>query len=154
MTPTTADPTDPGACPLCGRVRDGEAVHSSQLAAAIRDGFPVSPGHTLVIPHRHVPNLFDLDRDEQAALMEMVTVVREALDLELHPDGYNVGINVGVAAGQTVPHVHVHVIPRYEGDVPDPRGGIRWIFPQHAQYWQDDPTSGDRTGGAQRGELK
>ncbi len=84
------------------------------------------------------PSFFDLDPDERAALLEMVDVVRDALDDEFHPDGYNVGVNVGAAAGQTVPHVHVHVIPRYTGDVADPRGGIRWVLPDRAAYWEQD----------------
>ncbi|MGP1667643.1 MAG: HIT family protein, partial [Rhodanobacter sp.] len=61
-------------------------------------------------------------------------------DAELHPDGYNIGINVGAAAGQTVPHLHVHVIPRYAGDMDDPRGGVRWIFPDRAAYWMEQET--------------
>jgi len=142
MTSPTADWIDPDPCPLCERIRDGEVTHRGARAAAIRDGFPVSPGHTLVVSLRHVPSYFDLDPDERAAVMEMVDVVRVALDDEFHPDGYNVGLNVGAAAGQTVPHVHVHVIPRYTGDVPDPRGGVRWVFPDRGAYWSD-PTADD-----------
>jgi diadenosine tetraphosphate (Ap4A) HIT family hydrolase len=137
MTPPTSDAAAPETCPLCGRILDGEATHSNLRAAAIRDAFPISPGHTLVVSRRHVAGFFDLDRDEQAAVIDLVNVVRNALDDELHPDGYNVGVNVGAAAGQTVPHVHVHVIPRYTGDVPDPRGGVRWVFPDRAPYWHD-----------------
>jgi superfamily II DNA or RNA helicase/diadenosine tetraphosphate (Ap4A) HIT family hydrolase/HKD family nuclease len=117
------------------------APHSSwlvanELAFALADGFPVSPGHTLVVTRRLVPTWFDATPAEQAALLALVNDVRQLLDQTLHPkpDGYNVGFNSGAAAGQTVPHVHVHVIPRYHGDVPDPRGGVRAVIPQLANY--------------------
>lgn len=137
-TPRTTDSAAPETCPLCGRIRDGEATHSNLRAAAIRDAFPISPGHTLVVSLRHVARFFDLDRDEQADVLDLVNLVCDALDGEFHPDGYNVGVNVGAAAGQTVPHVHVHIIPRYTGDVADPRGGIRWVLPARAAYWEQD----------------
>ncbi|MGV2334350.1 MAG UNVERIFIED_CONTAM: HIT domain-containing protein [Planctomycetaceae bacterium] len=95
---------------------------ANELAFALADGFPVSPGHTLVVTRRPVPTWFDATPAEQAALLSLVNDVRQLLDhsLQPKPDGYNVGFNSGAAAGQTVPHVHVHVIPRYHGDVPDP----------------------------------
>jgi len=100
-----------------------------------RDAFPVSPGHTLVIPRRHVGSFFLLEPDERFALLALVKEARRDLDAELHPDGYNIGINDGPAAGQTVAHVHIHLIPRYLGDIADPRGGVRWLFPDRADYW-------------------
>ena len=98
---------------------------SNDLAFAIRDNFPASPGHTLVIPRRLVPDWDATTADEQQALLALVAEVKRRLREELRPDGFNIGINEGAAAGQTVFHLHVHVIPRFTGDVPDPRGGIR-----------------------------
>jgi superfamily II DNA or RNA helicase/diadenosine tetraphosphate (Ap4A) HIT family hydrolase len=109
---------------------------SNELAFAIRDGFPVSPGHTLVITKRLVATWFEATQAEQIALMSLVNDVKQLLDIELDPkpDGYNVGFNSGESAGQTVMHLHVHVIPRYSGDVQDPRGGVRHVIPQKANY--------------------
>jgi diadenosine tetraphosphate (Ap4A) HIT family hydrolase len=117
------------------RIPVADHVAANDLAFAIRDGFPVSPGHTLVVPRRLVETWFDATRSEQHALLDLVDVVKQALDATLRPDGYNVGFNAGVAAGQTVPHLHVHVIPRFRGDRPDPRGGVRWVLPERADYW-------------------
>ncbi len=102
---------------------------------AIRDAFPVSPGHTLLVPRRHVVSLFDLTVVEWVELGQLLAWVRTALQAEFRPDGFNIGVNEGVAAGQTVMHLHVHLIPRYRGDRPDPRGGVRSIFPDKARYW-------------------
>ena len=104
-------------------------------AVALLDGFPVSPGHTLVVPRRHQGSLFDLPPEEQEDIWALVGLVRERLRFEHQVDGFNVGLNDGPAAGQTVLHAHVHVIPRYEGDLPDPRGGVRWVIPEKADYW-------------------
>jgi diadenosine tetraphosphate (Ap4A) HIT family hydrolase len=114
-----------------------EAAHvaANALAFAIRDAFPVSPGHTLVVTRRLVETWFDATAEEQAAVMALVNAVKAALDESHRPDGYNVGFNAGAAAGQTVPHLHVHVIPRYRGDRADPRGGVRWVLPERADYW-------------------
>lgn len=107
----------------------------SDLVLTVRDAFPVSPGHTLVIPRRHVASVFDLDIMEKAALLGAIEEAKKGLDREFSPSGYNIGVNDGKAAGQTIPHVHIHLIPRYEGDCPDPRGGVRWVFPEKARYW-------------------
>lgn len=96
-----------------------------QLAVAFEDGFPVSPGHTLVVPRRHIEHYFEATADEKAAIWELVDRVRELLGERHRADAFNVGFNAGAAAGQTVMHAHVHVIPRYVGDVADPRGGVR-----------------------------
>jgi len=109
-------------------------VAENDLAFAIRDRFPVSPGHTLVITKRLVPDWFSATRDEQLAVLALIDVVKAALDAELGPQGYNVGFNAGAAAGQTVPHLHVHVIPRFEGDMEDPRGGVRHVIPEKGNY--------------------
>ena len=109
-------------------------VAHNALCFAIRDRFPVSLGHTLVITRRRVATWFDATADEQRALFALVDEVKAALDVEHHPDGYNVGFNAGAAAGQTVMHLHVHVIPRYRGDMPDPRGGVRHVIPEKGNY--------------------
>jgi superfamily II DNA or RNA helicase/diadenosine tetraphosphate (Ap4A) HIT family hydrolase len=112
---------------------------SNDLAFGIFDGFPVSPGHILVTTRRIVETWFDATDEEQAALMALVKESKRLLDIQLSPtpDGYNVGFNSGGAAGQTVPHVHIHVIPRYIGDMPDPRGGVRHVIPDKGNYLTD-----------------
>jgi superfamily II DNA or RNA helicase/diadenosine tetraphosphate (Ap4A) HIT family hydrolase/HKD family nuclease/SOS-response transcriptional repressor LexA len=119
----------------------GEWLCSNDLAFAIFDGFPVSPGHVLVTTRRIVETWFDASDEEQAALMAQVKEAKRLLDLRLSPkpDGYNVGFNSGGAAGQTVPHVHIHVIPRYLGDMPDPRGGVRHVIPDKGNYLSGKP---------------
>jgi diadenosine tetraphosphate (Ap4A) HIT family hydrolase len=105
-------------CPFC--ILSSERVWlANDHAVAFRDGFPISPGHTLVIPRRHYASVFEVPPEVSTA-------------------GFNVGVNDGIAAGQTVMHGHVHVIPRSDGDVADPRGGIRWVVPDKAVYWDDE----------------
>lgn len=125
-------------CPLCERVLRGTLICANDLAVAFADGYPVSPGHTLVVPRRHVANFFSLSEDEQCALWSLVPCAERILTREHGPAGYNIGVNVGTAAGQTVAHVHLHLIPRYEGDRPDPRGGVRWVLPAKADYWSEE----------------
>jgi diadenosine tetraphosphate (Ap4A) HIT family hydrolase len=106
------------------------------LAVTIADGFPVSPGHTLVIPKRHIASPFDTTEAEMAAIWQAIRNAAERLGTEHQPDGLNIGVDAGAAAaGQTVMHLHWHIIPRYTGDPSDPRGGIRRIFPALADYW-------------------
>ena len=121
-------------CPFC-KFPDSECVQASTVGRAFRDQYPLSRGHTLVIPLKHVASLFDLNNAEQADLWKLVASVREQLQREFNPDGFNVGLNDGTAAGQTVMHAHIHVVPRYIGDVADPRGGVRWIISEKADYW-------------------
>ena len=102
---------------------------------AFFDRYPVSRGHALVVPNRVVGSIFDLDARVQAEIWETVGRVRDILTEMFNPDGFNIGVNDGKAAGQTVAHTHVHVIPRYIGDVGDPRGGIRWVIPEKTRYW-------------------
>lgn len=116
-----------------------DLMAENELAVASKDGFPVNLGHTLIVPKRHVAGLFDLDPDELAALWRLLPEVRQRLDARHSPAGYNIGVNVGEAAGQTVGHAHVHLIPRYAGDVADPRGGVRWVVPDRAAYWKAGP---------------
>jgi diadenosine tetraphosphate (Ap4A) HIT family hydrolase len=129
------DATSPFPSPFL-EVPEAEWLCANDLCFAIFDSFPVSSGHVLVITRRVVPTYFDCTAAEQAAVMELVGEVKRLLEarLEPKPDGYNVGFNAGAAAGQTVPHVHVHVIPRYAGDMPDPRGGVRHVIPEKGNY--------------------
>jgi diadenosine tetraphosphate (Ap4A) HIT family hydrolase len=114
---------------------ESEWIANNELAFAIRDGFPVTPGHALVVPRRLVATWFDATAEERKAIFELVDEVRGQLDAATPaPDGYNIGVNCGEAAGQTVMHLHVHVIPRYQGDVPDPTGGVRHVIPGKGNY--------------------
>ena len=121
-------------CPFCRAESDRTIIASSALSLAFYDGFPVSPGHVLIIPKRHVSSFFGLSREEQIDLLDLVNKVKLFIEDTYHPDGYNIGINVGEAAGQSIFHVHIHVIPRYQGDVPNPRGGIRGVIPSKKNY--------------------
>ncbi len=122
------------ACPFCSLPQD-RIISENESTVTIRDGYPVSEGHTLIVPKRHVQSFFDCNPDEKAGILQAVEEAKVALDREFSPDGYNIGINDGEAAGQTVMHLHIHLIPRYKGDTEDPRGGVRWIFPEKARYW-------------------
>jgi diadenosine tetraphosphate (Ap4A) HIT family hydrolase len=123
-------------CPFCALPRD-RIIFESELALGFRDGFPVSPGHTLIIPKRHISSFFEITDAERTDLLSLLGAARDDLDQDFHPAGYNIGINDGAAAGQTVPHVHIHLIPRYFGDQDDPRGGVRWVLPAKAAYWDE-----------------
>ena len=121
-------------CPFCN-LAAVPIYLENDVAIAIPDAFPIAQGHTLVVPRRHVASLFDLSDEEQAAVWKLVAQVRAKLWHDLNPDAFNIGVNDGQAAGQTVLHAHVHVIPRRKGDSPDPRGGVRWVKPEKAKYW-------------------
>ena len=123
-------------CVFCDRLTRGNLVVANELAAAFPDAFPLGDGHCLIVPRRHEADFFALATEEQAAIWALVAAVRRHVEQTGVPDGYNIGINVGEAAGQTVAHAHLHVIPRYRADVPDPRGGIRWVIPAKARYWE------------------
>ncbi len=123
-------------CPFCSITQD-KIISQNLLSFTVRDTLPVSPGHSLILPKRHIASIFDATNDEVAALWEGVKQAKIDLIREFSPDGFNIGINDGLASGQTILHLHIHVIPRYKGDMPDPRGGIRWIFPDKAVYWKD-----------------
>jgi len=124
----------PGGCAFCG-VDRGRVAWSSPLAIALWDAFPVSLGHALLVPRRHLASWSELTTEEKSALTAGVDAVRALIDERYRPHAYNVGYNDGAAAGQTIMHFHVHVIPRYQGDATDPRGGIRWVLPDRAAYW-------------------
>ncbi|MEZ4458996.1 MAG: HIT family protein [bacterium] len=120
-------------CPFCDDL-SGSMTLDDSVVFAIRDRYPVTTGHTLIISKRHVETWFDLDRNERIAVLDAIETVKAELDREFSPDGYNVGFNAGRAAGQTVMHMHVHVIPRYNDDVDDPRGGVRGVIPSKQKY--------------------
>ena len=113
-----------------------EWLAANDHAFVIADRFPVSPGHALVVPRRAIATWWEASDDERAGILALIDELKCQLDAELRPDGYNVGFNAGAAAGQTVRHFHVHVIPRYRGDVPDPRGGVRHAIPGKGNYLQ------------------
>ena len=121
-------------CPFCCPASRYELLTELPDAYAMLDGYPVSPGHALVIPKRHVENYFDLTPGEQTACWTVANRARRLLAERFAPDAFNVGINAGRAAGQTVMHAHIHLIPRYAGDVPNPRGGVRHVIPGKADY--------------------
>ena len=125
--------THPATCPFCYPAADRVAFED-RLTRALWDAFPVTEGHLLLVPRRHVPTWFDATADERQALLAALDRGRQLLDDRHHPDGYNIGVNVGRAAGQTVFHLHVHLIPRRIGDVPDPRGGVRHVIPGKGTY--------------------
>jgi diadenosine tetraphosphate (Ap4A) HIT family hydrolase len=130
-----SDKADHG-CPFCNL--DSSLFYASNsLAVAVLDNYPVTPGHALIIPKRHFASFFEATEEERAALFDLMAETRMQLMEERKPDGFNIGINDGAAAGQTVFHLHIHLIPRYAGDCEDPRGGVRKLFPGRARYWKE-----------------
>lgn len=125
--------TEKTPCPFCDPP-DSRVFYRSKLVYGLWDGFPVSEGQALLIPHRHIFSWFEASAEERSALFEGVDYVRNLIDQQHEPVDYNVGINIGSAAGQTIPHFHVHVIPRYPGDVDDPRKGVRHVIPWRGNY--------------------
>jgi diadenosine tetraphosphate (Ap4A) HIT family hydrolase len=126
-------PTLPGF----GRIEPDRILAQDELFVIVCDKFPVSPGHTLVIARRPVARFQELTGEEKTRLWTWVDWTQRHLILSLTPapDAFNLGLNDGPAAGQTIPQLHFHVIPRYTGDVPDPRGGVRWVVPSRVRYW-------------------
>jgi diadenosine tetraphosphate (Ap4A) HIT family hydrolase len=129
-------------------MENSKIILANDLAIAIYDGFPVTPGHTLIVPKRHIALFFETTREEQSAMLDLLAEMRLLL-LDANPsqppfakgrskppNAFNIGINDGAAAGQTVMHMHIHLIPRYAGNTDDPRGGVRWIMPEKAPYWK------------------
>lgn len=121
-------------CIFCNLDQDKEIIAENELVVAFYDSFPVNPGHSLIIPKRHVANYFDLSVEECVAMQALLKVVQTKVEERFHPDGYNIGVNVNVAAGQSVFHVHMHLIPRFLGDVEDPKGGVRGVIPSKQKY--------------------
>ncbi|MGH8739345.1 MAG: HIT family protein [Burkholderiales bacterium] len=112
-------------CELC---RPEGVLFESGFAYVRHDSNSLAAGHVIVVPKRHVAGFFDMSAAEQGSVLALLNRAKKRLELEHKPDGYNIGVNVGKAAGQARMHVHVHLIPRYTGDVPDPRGGVRCVL--------------------------
>ena len=118
-------------CPFC---RSQTIVIENELAYADYDTYPVSPGHCLIITRRHIAEYFQATEEEKAAIWALVDEMKVIIDRDYKPDGYNVGVNIGEAGGQSVPHIHIHMIPRYKGDMENPRGGVRGVIPHKQKY--------------------
>lgn len=121
-------------CIFCNLDPNREIIAQNDLALAFFDAFPVNPGHALIIPKRHVADYFDLTEDEVAAMQALLREVKAIVEKRFNPDGYNIGVNVNAAAGQSVFHVHMHLIPRYKGDVENPKGEVRGVIPSKQKY--------------------
>lgn len=121
-------------CPLCETEIRVRLIAENKHAFAIFDKYPVNPGHVLVIPKRHCEGYFDLKEKELADCWHLINDAKQIIETLFTPDGYNIGINVGEHAGQTIFHVHLHLIPRYKGDVQDPLGGVRGVVPERRKY--------------------
>lgn len=119
-------------CIFCEPKR--EILAQNTHVIAVFDSFPVSPGHALILPRRHVVTIWDLEPEEYSDCFTLVRHARSAIESRFSPDGFNVGANCGEAAGQSVWHAHIHVIPRYKGDTPNPRGGVRHVIPLKGNY--------------------
>lgn len=124
-------------CIFCKPQR--EILAENALAIATPDTYPVSPGHSLILPRRHAKTIWDLTDEEYAACWALARDLKPLLQARFNPDGFNVGANCEAAGGQSVWHAHIHVIPRYQGDVPDARGGVRNIIPHKAHYVRKEP---------------
>jgi len=111
-----------------------ERLFENEIGFVIYDGYPVSKGHCLIIPNRVYPDYFESTPEEIKGLNELIFMTKEFLDKEYKPSGYNIGVNCGEDSGQTVFHLHIHLIPRYKGDVEDPRGGVRGVIPSKQKY--------------------
>jgi diadenosine tetraphosphate (Ap4A) HIT family hydrolase len=132
--PATTTPQD---CRFCTSI-SSRVIASNDLAFAIRDAFPVTPLHALVIPQRHVADFFGLTSEEREACAELIHQLRrDILQEDPKVEGFNIGMNVGEMAGQTIFHCHIHLIPRRRGDVPNPRGGVRMVIPHKGQQMLD-----------------
>jgi len=121
-------------CIFCKNFDKDKIVYEDSTWVAVYDSYPVSKGHVLLIPKRHCETYFDLNFIELESISVTIGIVKRLLDKKFKPDGYNIGINCGKSAGQTVMHCHIHIIPRYNGDMEDPRGGVRGVIPEMQKY--------------------
>ena len=121
-------------CKFCEIYSEKKFDFENELAFAFWDANPVSKGHIIFMTKRHVENFFETTEEEKRDLFELIDKIKNIIDEKYKPTGYNIGINCGVSAGQTVMHVHVHLIPRYDGDVENPRGGVRGVIPENKDY--------------------
>ncbi len=120
-------------CIFC-EIKQEEIIKENNSAIAIYDNFPVNPGHVLIISKSHRRDWFETDIQEKIEIMELIDEIKIILDSEFSPHGYNIGMNCGEKAGQSIPHLHVHLIPRYSGDMENPRGGVRGVIPNKQNY--------------------
>ena len=120
-------------CIFCN-IKKERLIYENNTWKAIYDAYPVSKGHILVIPKRHINSIIELKELEKDQLYETIKIIYSILEEIYHPDGINIGINEGAAAGQTVPHLHIHIIPRYNGDMENPKGGVRGVIPNKQKY--------------------
>ncbi len=120
-------------CPFCN-IDSLNILFENELCYAIFDNSPVNQGHILIIPFRHISSFFDTTWDEKLAILKLIDKAKSFIDNKFNPDGYNIGINIGKDAGQTIFHLHVHIIPRYKGDIENPRGGVRGVIPEKRIY--------------------
>ncbi len=121
-------------CVFCEQFDKNRIVYEDDTWIAVYDSYPVSKGHTLLIPKRHCETFFDLNDAETGSLVTTINIVKSVLEANFKPNGFNIGANCGKSAGQTVMHCHIHLIPRYDGDVEDPRGGVRGVIPSKQKY--------------------
>ena len=121
-------------CIFCEKINTENYVLENELAIAKFDDFPVNKGHLEVIPKRHVKDWWKTTLEERIAIFNLLDEAKKMVDDKYHPDGYNIGMNLGETAGQSIMHLHVHLIPRYNGDVPNPRGGVRGVIPGKQNY--------------------
>ena len=121
-------------CDIEEKIDKSRIIYQDSTWIAMLDGYPVSEGHTLLIPKRHCETYFDLNFLELESLGVTIGIVKRLLDTKYHPNGYNVGVNCGEDAGQTIMHCHIHIIPRYNGDCENPRGGVRGVIPEKQHY--------------------
>ena len=120
-------------CPFCA-IPEGEILDENEYAVAVRDGFPVTEGHTLIITKRHVDDYFKLSKEEKVETLDLLEKMKRAIDDKYSPCGYNVGMNIGEAAGQRIQHVHIHLIPRIAGDAVPPRGSVKGVIRHKMTY--------------------
>lgn len=121
-------------CFFCKSIKNNDFELENELAIARLDDFPINKGHLEVIPKRHVKDWWETTLDERIAIFNLLDQAKKIIDEKYNPDGYNIGMNLGEKAGQSVMHLHVHLIPRYDGDVKNPRGGVRGIIPEKQNY--------------------
>lgn len=121
-------------CIFCKEFKKDKIIYQDHIWIAISDSYPVSSGHTLLIPKRHCNTFFDLSYIELKTMYNAIKNIKDILDKRYNPDGYNIGMNCGEAAGQSIMHCHIHIIPRYDGDTDNPRGGVRGVIPEKQKY--------------------
>lgn len=121
-------------CYFCKCLKEKKIILENDLSFTIFDGYPVNKGHMLIIPKRHIKDWWETTPDEKMAIIDLLDKAKKLIDKEYKPDGYNIGMNLGKPAGQSIMHLHVHLIPRYTGDVPNPRGGVRGVIPEKQNY--------------------